>query len=527
MLNNQGLKYDTELLNTKLIIKKIKALGINIDNLEKTLNQIETKVVEQINQLDEQYKNQLNHTFKEDFLCNIYTPALEQLTNLQTYLIEEYDSYIQIDKKYDYLKDNIENITKDNFDTYQEMLEELLNLIKDSPKLAFLIQGEFVQKIYRLVYQLVKIELSLFKQDTLLDQMKHDVIGSCYLNVCIQEELSKIELSKHKKLALKVKEIETDGLETDYLDKELLIILSSLSMNKPQEDSINDKEEESQSHLILQQELEAITDKENECQKKIKDLEKQYSNYHDQNLNKKKEILFWVSIMLGEGINGIMGMYNADHIKKYYTIEQTYQEGKPPKNIPPYYEEEDEDSIIVTYYHPYKEKTPSLELSAQNKEVEFIREIETYDVSNIECEKLADYLELDLEFSHIEPEISFEPKTHLTPADTYQETYAIVRKKSHDLTKYKIESDPKEKKHVLLLNLSLELLILFHILDIKPKKLKKEYQTKMQLLEQKEQLEEIRVLKKELDKNPEEYTISSAISPKIKTLKKSEKRIKN
>ena len=420
-----------EVLKTKQLLLKIQKLGVDTSHLEKRIQNISDNIEKEIGKKFEQYESNLNTFLKDGELNNIYNKGIKLLKDIQTYIIDEYNTYSKIEGYYELLETNIKEC---NSKALASNIENMLKLIKEintSIPINHRSEQDLIEKIYQLAYQLIKVEFSITGTSKVLRDLKKYNFPLSYLENYIIQEINSLDKNNYqnKPILNRVHEIESKGLESSYLDESLIKLLSLP----------RDKEayQETKEHLISIEKNSLDTDNQLlELKQKRNSIWNDLKNLKDNTLSSLKELFLPASILaiytasyIGLGIGSILGINKSCKHKVYPTIEETYDitnnKNLESKN---YNTTLIDNPIQLITYTPW-EKGEYYYNGKYGKYSEmFGRQILTYDLSEIDYADLSDYAELDLTALGITATPTTETKSTLTPEDLYEEAYTLIKR---------------------------------------------------------------------------------------------------
>ena len=421
-----------EVLKTKQLLLKIQKLGVDTSHLEKRIQNISDNIEKEIGKKFEQYESNLNTFLKDGELNNIYNKGIKLLQDIQTYIIEEYNTYSKIEGYYELLETNIKEC---NSKALASNIENMLKLIKEintSIPINHRSEQDLIEKIYKLAYQLIKKEFSITGTSKILHDLKKYNFPLSYLENCIIQEINSLDKNNYqnKPILNRVHEIESKGLESSYLD-ETLIQLLSLPRDK-------EAYQETKEHLISIEKNSLDTDNELcELKQKRNSIWNDLKNLKDNTLSSLKELLLPASILtiyttsyIGLGIGLILGVNRISKDKVYPTTEETYDVTNNKTLVAKTYNTSlINDTVQLITYNPWEKG--EYYYKGQYSEM-FGRQILTYDLSEIDYADLSDYTELDLTALGITGNPTTEKKSTLTPEDLYEEAYTLIKRYTQD-----------------------------------------------------------------------------------------------
>ena len=239
-------------------------------NYAKEINSSESRILDKIDLLKrygedasvyEHHLNQIVNSINDrDTYLVSGDYAVARMTNENAYLntlneLEELES--EIDSKQVYLKLFFRNsslykeaTTNTDFNRKKLVLyvDEAKKLLSELSKIDNINVNDYkkiTQDIYSSVYEIIKLELITNCRSELLDYITSNKIGIEYINDIVRKEIEKIKESGSydNQIENAINEISKDGLDYDYADIELLLIIA-LKTDDRTIDRLNDKKED-------------------------------------------------------------------------------------------------------------------------------------------------------------------------------------------------------------------------------------------------------------------------------------------
>lgn len=211
MTTDTAQVYKAKLIEINKKISDIEALGFNVANLNKVLNEIIEKYQVSI-------KKSKNNNF-EGFIINDYTNAINELNKLDSAL-DKYNIYF---KAYNYSMYILGlSINESNIDNIREELKKLLNDLRNSSNIDYDDEKAIVESVYDVVYKVICYEIENYNQSEIYNYCNKYETDKLYLHDIIRRELSKIDLFKYPEIQQEIYNIQKEGLNSNYFNIELL-----------------------------------------------------------------------------------------------------------------------------------------------------------------------------------------------------------------------------------------------------------------------------------------------------------------
>lgn len=436
----QKLIYLKEKLEIKKYLKLIQELGNDTSKIELILTKIEQELMQSI---DESYQNLsaeelTNNLLKDGRIEWCYRNAITKLDKVKNLIQEEYNNaikkdgfYHEIDNNMKTIKNRIEDVTEENLTITIELMISLLFSIKNIDK-----SKEYLaNQIYKLTYQVIKLELIYKRKSILLEEVKKSDLNTINVEKYLLEEIQTLDLSKkeNEKIKIRYNELKTKGLDNNFLDDELLNLLKFHNHKK----DLSTLEKK----LVIQ--VQDLEQQKKEIKgKKIRknNLEKELEEV---SINKKRiqnHLIRHITLIIGQLALVITTMIGANAISKKVSTINYVSEHKTTYDInkDEVKKEQKEiwlkwiltltDSRILKQYNPwYDKETEENGLLSHD----YYQEVLTYDLSSLNYEDIRDYASINLE--DYTPSVTEEKSDYIHIEDVYQEPQYIITEIHYDL----------------------------------------------------------------------------------------------
>lgn len=524
MANDKTIEYQGKLINVTNNIEQLETLDINTDYYKSKIEEIKKETKLKVKNEYDSYDKSEKNIFLHDILVSIYEESITRLDKINNHIISEYETYYKINGKRRELKDKIDNLNTNNIKELIKETQDLLKSIKSSSTIDYEQERKLVEDIYKIVYDVIKIEIIYTKKDTLLKDIKTDETDISFISKLINDEIKEILKEKNnEQLITKLYEINKKGFDDiHFLDKELIIIIISNTDNnllrKIEEEFLNELDNYEDKTYQLQRIINKNEEKENE----IIEIKKENKSLSLKRLGKK--IIFLLDISLVTlGITGAM-KFNKEHTKTtvYNTYKSVYDTSLDVnEDATSEYLPDVNNSVTLVEYTPWQEPG----LFRDNYE----RKIYTYNLDQIDefYENPEEYLNPELKdlISYTE-EIDYSEEK---PIDDYKENKYVIEHTYQDKSDF---IDTYDSNKYINLNIFSTFLISFinlpalyflfrNNLKLQKKDNKKLLEVnKKMLLENKQELislqEELKIARDNLNKQYEELPIQIQQDKNIK-----------
>lgn len=453
MERDLAIVYQSELYKTKKIISKLNNTGLNTTNYENTVYDIE-EVCRNNNKED--LRKGLDSPFMVDYLEANYSKAINSLKVMQKEL-SKYEIYIKANSFTTLLKSIIKNnkITSKQLDEITPKLISILNELKKSNTLDYSTEKDIVESIYKITYYLLKEEIKRGRKN-LYNALITDEIHTIYLDKEISNELEQLDKkdSKNNDIFNRKNILDLNGINSHYLDYELLSLLVEPSKQKEDIEDVKDL-------IPLYQD---INTKLHNYRRRLKNISNNIENEkikkQQKNTNYIKSIF---SIILGTTITtalfegaylGAEALAKKDSKAKSTTITTYDTRDNSETTTKPFYSTDYEDSIRVTKYEPYRKALAG-----------YYRYVTDYDLGNITNLSNQEIMALDLDGLEIEKSTHKEFKETISYLDTYNDIYYTISKIAVDENDFTYSKDAFWVYFVVLEFLAI---IIYSIINISP-----------------------------------------------------------
>lgn len=455
MERDLAIVYQSELYKTKKIISKLNNIGLNTTNYENAVYDIEEACR---NNNKEDLRKGLDSPFMVDYLEANYSKAINSLKVMQKEL-SKYEIYIKVNSFTTLLKNIIKNnkITSKQLDEITPKLISILNELKKSNTLDYSTEKDIVESIYKITYYLLKEEIKRGRKN-LYNALITDEIHTIYLDKEISSELEQLERndSKNNDIFNRKNILDLNGINSHYLDYELLSLLVESSKQKEDIEDVKDL-------IPLYQD---INTKLHNYRQRLKNISNNIENEKEKMKKQQKSTNYIKSIfsiilsttittaLFGGAYLGAEALAKKDSKAKSTTITTYDTRDNSETTTKPFYSTDYEDSIRVTKYEPYRKALAG-----------YYRYVTDYDLGNITNLSNQEIMALDLDGLEIEKSTHKEFKETISYLDTYNDIYYTISKIAVDENDFTYSKDAFWVYFVVLEFLAI---IIYSIINISP-----------------------------------------------------------
>lgn len=421
MNNDKAILFESKCLEAKRIINSLKEIGINADSFNNALDNIKDNVKNDINNQNEIISLGPVQSFNQSLIEQAYIKGIAKIELLMMEL-NKYEVYF----KSFYTTQSIKDIINKDVDkeTLNKIVFDIINIIlaiNESNTRNYEHEKEIVENIYETAYKVMKLEFRINQDSKLFEFAKDNEILKNYFNREIEKDIDKLKSNNlvNNLITNIVNKIKSNGINYDYLNESLLLYLSI-------ENEVNIEEVIKNLKDIIEK-IDINNDSINKNNKDIYIIKERLDYYNEKVKDNTKTIIksiikLTVFASITAGI--IIGSRKiAKHGSKIYkTTTSNYSTSDVIESTTTEeYKDTLEDSVVIKEYTPYIKTSDG-----------FKRNVFTYDVSNIKCEDLKEYLNIDLEELGIKKDSTTERKNSLDLNDLYKENTTEVIKINQD-----------------------------------------------------------------------------------------------
>lgn len=420
-MNDKAIEYNGKLGKVQNTLERMKKIGLNISTYNELLEGIRTE-------LDAAKTNNVKTIFtnmETDVLNMAYNKAINKLDIMYGELIK-YDIYLKTASFCGSLKLFLasENHNKQELPKHSTKLLELLQEIKNSDTLDYDVEGPLVEEIYHLAYEFIKIEIRLNGTSIVLNEVSKNDTDISYIEREIIRELEGLNLkeAKYQALVNKKYEIESEGLNANLVNKELISLIVSSTTSYEEHQKLlkrltNDFETYYKKIINLDEEIKQKISEANQREQEAQNQKREeYKKIGKQALR----IITSIGLITSLAVGSFILSRQISKEKKYKVTTTTYSTISEEFVEEDYVlSEEAKNGKYLYKYEPYGEKGL---LSGV-----YTRKVTTYDLTGSEDITLEEILELDFTSLGFVGETTKETTGELSLNDTYKEAYYILK----------------------------------------------------------------------------------------------------
>lgn len=437
MKKDLSIIYNGKLLEVEESLKQLKELGFDIQKLKKAIEKIDQKVESDIEDIYLKFDKITSKSFLHQALLTTYSEAASKLDKIKRVIDDEYQEYLKINAKCEFLEHEMENISEQNINKVVSKGLELLSEIRDSSIIDYKMEEKMIESVYMLIYKIIKLELIYKGTSEIINKVSADETDCAYIARLVKENIDGLKAKFQVEAKKIITSLAADGLTNDdYLNINLLntIITSednelSKRINTTLLANVDNYEELEQEYKLLCNNTQTLEDKNIQLQK----------NQKQTRLKKIKKRIFLNinTLLIAAGIltNGYV-LKDVTRHKEYKTITTTYDSETKKTKTQEDYEPEKEYELTITEYTPWQE--PGFFRK------EYSRNVYNYDLSNLKIvyKELEDYLTEDLKGVLIPIKSTQSQEEKPKDIDCLDSKY-VVKEVDQDLQVYNLEITPR------------------------------------------------------------------------------------
>lgn len=331
----QELKFQAEIIKLKKITNQIKELGFDTTKIEIIIKKIEKDLNISLDKISQSYDemNSIDNLLKSDFLANQYIDALKSIQTLELKLINEYNTYSEINGNLLLIESKLKNITNAELPEIIDLMIITLKKLKSST-INYKDEKHFVESSYKLTYKLIKLELIYFNKSNLLDSVLTNETDTNYTEKYLLEEIDSLDSKKdkYKPIFTRIKQLKSKGLESTYLDFELLNLLKFEGNEKMLSNIKEDLFELSSKKESKQEEINKLVKKDDNLNAKRNGIKKHQNKQLKKLLRYIASLTGWATINLSLILSiGIVNKqfstsYSSSSYRTEYTEDNSHQQ---------------------------------------------------------------------------------------------------------------------------------------------------------------------------------------------------------
>lgn len=430
--NDKAIEFQSELLKTKRMIDNLATIGVDSGIYSKRIKLIEEECRGEYSSTKLKGMSSGGVEFMQRAAAELtYTKAIGELLKIQSEL-KTYEVYFSSFNYVDTV-DFSKEYTEQELDVIAKNVIKLLNDINASDTRYYASEKLVVEKLYSFAYQVIKLELRKTGKSKVLDWAKNDAIAANFIDHEIENDVASLDKDDLESPNLKsaLANVKSMGLSFSYLDDGLILYLSIQN----DDTLLND----------IRKVLIELSETLEENTKKIKNNEMRKEGLVKESSKNKKEIrkdstklvlktVASLSLIAGLIFGGIKFGNTTSKQVTYSTKNEVYSQSSVVQT-PKIDDYQKALSLSVDDGATELTQTKIIEYGTWNRDEDegYIRDVTTYDVSEIDYSNLSEYLNLDLEALGIEGATLEQTKDTLNPDDLYDEAILEVERIIQDL----------------------------------------------------------------------------------------------
>ena len=179
-----AIKYKALYQKVEMMLDNIKEIGIDISIYEQTLKQIQ-------NEVNNNVKNSYIDGYARACYEQYYSKGLGNLQKLKNQL-DKYDIYYRVFKSCKWIEMKLDdsNISYESLEQYvNEMILNIKSII-ESDTLDYDNEKHIVESVYKVAYDLIKLELTMTGDSKIYRYTKSEEINISYFNTLIKKDIN-------------------------------------------------------------------------------------------------------------------------------------------------------------------------------------------------------------------------------------------------------------------------------------------------------------------------------------------------
>lgn len=385
---DQALEYKSLLNKVDIMINNVNKLGMDTKKYKEVLKEI----INEVESSTKVSKSKWGNNASMVLICD-YALGIKKLRALELEL-SEYEVYFKAINSCEYLFMRIEETktidSKEEVESYANEIIESLKAIKFSSTIHYSDEKQIVEKIYDVAYKIIQLEIITLGHSEVYEYIKNYDIDTYFLDRCIRKDIELLNLKddNNKKIKEKIYELSRNGLDANYFDIELIKLLMCNSNDIDLKDNIikelnNLKKEINDTVNVYDRTLSRCNYSFDELHRRLTILKK----YRKEVFKRVTATIVSSSIVIGGFlcINTLMKKLSTSKVYPKTTTTYSDEYGNVVENSYSYVENKEQDSTYIYVYTDWYDDFWRDE----------IKDIYTYDVSNVDLENIEDYLNLN------------------------------------------------------------------------------------------------------------------------------------
>ncbi len=426
-MEDMAIKYNARLTKLKQNIERLNALGMSTIDYSNAVAKIEDETNLEIKKSYADFNKEDSNLFLQDSVVDIYTRAIKSIEKIDDYIVLEYDNYYRIKITCEQLESNIKNVDDENIDRFVQETLELLGKLRTSTSINYEIEKSLVEKVYQVVYKMMRLELVYRNASLLLNKVKSSRTDSIYISELIKEDIAHIgEENKNADFITKIQEVEKNSFDSySYLDEDVLILLNKNS-NADFIEEIRDKFFKQYNQFVIKSDQQIVIKSQyNDCLASIDGLKIQINKFRLSRLRKQLHLLFNLGLLGCGVLSSIIISRNLTQKTEYETTTTTYDSSDSSIDSDVEFRGSTSNSISLVEYSQWEEPGYYRD--------KYKRNVYRYDLSSLDniYDDLEDYLNPMLKDKISISEEVVETTTD-KPSEQYSGSKYVITKKVQD-----------------------------------------------------------------------------------------------
>lgn len=329
-MEDMAIKYNARLTKLKTDIERLNALGMSTIDYSNVVKELEDETTLRIKKSYDCFNRKNSNLFLQESIVDIYAKSIESIEKIDDYIISEYEVYYKIKITCEQLESNIKDVNDDNIDQVVQETLELLENLRTSTSVNYESEQNLVERVYQLVYKVIRLELVYRNASLLLNKVKSSGTDPVYISELIKEDIANVrDEDKSADFINKIQEVEKNSFDSySYLDEELLVFLNKNSKDDFIEEIRNQFFKQYDQFVIKTDQQLVMRNQYNACVESIAGLKIQINKFRLSRLRKQILLLFNLGL-LGCGVLGSLNISRIITQKtEYETTTTTYDTSK-------------------------------------------------------------------------------------------------------------------------------------------------------------------------------------------------------
>ena len=351
-LQDEGIIYNGYIKEVKSIIQELDELGLEMDGVRDEVRVIEESISNQVKYNYDTYSDG-NSSFLQSGLRIEYSAAINKLEAIKSDLIQEWNDYYKIVNKCNDIHNIIQDFNEIDYEQVVDKLIEILRIMRESSTINFEMEENIVNRLYNLIYHVMKMEMVYTNNSILLNYIKNNDTDSSYIAELLKKEISEINNEEVSKM---LSALQSEGISTSNLLNERLILLVTAASN-PEVLSVVEKK-----CNVNREELDKIIREINNNQELLKRDENSLNNINRDisDLHRKKRIKTLKGMANGIVLalclsTSVLAAKKFGTVKEYHTTTTTYDSSMDSTTVTESYSRGKNNDLKIQEFTPWSE----------------------------------------------------------------------------------------------------------------------------------------------------------------------------